>query len=86
MVRFGYRTDALNQFLPTLPLIGAGAIRRDRQSVYGLTTAATIWAVAAIGMAVGFGELGLAALGTLAILVALFLFDAVEHWIGDRRR
>ncbi|MCH7838837.1 MAG: MgtC/SapB family protein [Planctomycetes bacterium] len=81
----GESTRIAAQIVTGIGFIGAGAILRDRQSVYGLTTAATIWAVAAIGMAVGFGELGLAVLGTLAILVALFVFDAVEHWIGDRR-
>ncbi len=73
------------QIVTGIGFIGAGAILRDRQAVFGLTTAATIWAVAAIGMAVGFGLLALAGLGTAAILVALFAFDFVEHWIGDRR-
>ncbi len=73
------------QIVTGIGFIGAGAILRDRQAVFGLTTAATIWAVAAIGMAVGFGLLALAGLGTAAILVALFAFDFVEHWIGERR-
>jgi putative Mg2+ transporter-C (MgtC) family protein len=73
------------QIVTGIGFLGAGAILRDRAAVFGLTTAATIWAVAAIGMAAGFGELGLAVLGTVAILVALFVLDEVEHWIGQRR-
>jgi len=73
------------QIVSGIGFLGAGAILRNRNSVFGLTTAATIWAVAAIGMAVGFGEFGLAVMGTLAILVALFVFDFVEKWVGKRR-
>lgn len=73
------------QIVTGIGFLGAGAILRDRANVIGLTTAATIWAVAAIGMAVGFGRLPLAVLGTIVILVALFVFDVFEHWIGERR-
>jgi len=73
------------QIVTGIGFLGAGAIIRDRQAIFGLTTAATIWAVAAIGMAVGFGELALATLGTLVILVALLVFDFIEHWVGERR-
>ncbi len=73
------------QIVSGIGFLGAGAILRNRNSVFGMTTAATIWAVAAIGMAVGFGEFGLAIAGTMAILVALFVFDFVEHWVGARR-
>ena len=73
------------QIVSGIGFLGAGAILRDRQAVYGMTTAATIWSVAAIGMACGFGRLGLAAAGTAAILIALFAFEAFEHWIGALR-
>ncbi len=73
------------QIVTGIGFLGAGAILRDRANVIGLTTAATIWAVAAIGMAAGFGRLSLAVLGTVVILVALFAFDVIEHWIGERR-
>lgn len=73
------------QIVTGIGFLGAGAILRDRGSVYGLTTAATIWAVAAIGMATGFGEIGLAIIGTVSIFVALFIFDVFENFIGERR-
>ena len=73
------------QVVTGIGFLGAGAILRDRSGVYGITTAATIWAVAAIGMGVGFGCLALATWGTAAILAALFVLDFVEKWIGNRR-
>lgn len=73
------------QIVSGVGFLGAGAIIRDRANVVGLTTAATIWAVAAIGMAAGFGQLRLAVLGSFAILLALLLLDLVEKWIGARR-
>ena len=73
------------QIVSGIGFLGAGAILRHRTNVVGLTTAATIWAVAAIGMAAGFGNLRLAGLGTVAILVVLWLFDVVEKRIGEIR-
>ena len=73
------------QIVTGIGFLGAGAILRDRQAVFGLTTAATIWTVAALGVAIGFGDLALATVGTVVVLVALFVFNAVEGWIGDRR-
>lgn len=81
----GERTRIAAQVVSGIGFLGAGAILRDRQTIVGLTTAATIWAVAAVGVAVGFGHLVLGAYGAGLILVALFIFDVVEKWIGDRR-
>jgi putative Mg2+ transporter-C (MgtC) family protein len=61
--------------------IGAGVIFKSDRGVNGITTAATIWATAAVGMAVGSG-LYLAALGACAlILIILALFIRIEQWI-----
>ncbi|UCE59606.1 MAG: MgtC/SapB family protein [Phycisphaerales bacterium] len=73
------------QIVTGIGFLGAGSILRERYNVVGLTTAATIWAVAAIGMATGFGMFSLAGWGTAAILVALLAFDVVEKWIGGWR-
>ncbi len=73
------------QIVTGIGFLGAGAIIRGRSNVFGLTTAATIWTVAAIGMAAGFGALRLAGFGTIIILVALFIFDSIEHAIGKFR-
>jgi putative Mg2+ transporter-C (MgtC) family protein len=51
--------------------IGAGVILQDRGRIHGITTAATIWAAAAIGMVVGLSLYVVGALGAIAIVVAL---------------
>ena len=53
--------------------IGAGAIFREGVTVRGLTTAASIWVTAAIGIAVGTGMYILAAVATVLVLVILHL-------------
>jgi putative Mg2+ transporter-C (MgtC) family protein len=54
--------------------LGAGAIiRREEGVVAGLTTAATIWAVAAIGLAAGAGLYLVSAVTTAIVLIVLFL-------------
>ena len=65
--------------------LGAGAILHQRGHITGLTTAAAIWLVAALGMGVGAGEFALALLVTSVAIVVLWLFPAVERWI-DRSR
>lgn len=51
--------------------LGAGAILRSGATVIGLTTAASIWAVAAVGVAVGAGMYILAAVATVLLLIIL---------------
>src|SRR5579871_4153692 len=60
--------------------VGAGVIFKGDSlgKVSGITTAAMIWVTAALGMAIGAGYLLAAVLGTLLILVVLFLFSLVE--------
>lgn len=65
--------------------LGAGAILRDGGRITGLTTAATIWLAAAIGMGVGADEWAFTAAGTGIILVVLLLFPRVEFWIDGLR-
>lgn len=68
-----------SQILPGLGFIGAGAILRGRGSVRGLTTAATLWATAAIGMAVGTGTWFLAINATLLLWAVLVLMRRFER-------
>ena len=53
--------------------LGAGVILRHEARITGLTTAATIWFAAAVGMGVGGGYLGLSAAATAIALVVLWL-------------
>src|SRR3990167_4076560 len=63
--------------------LGAGAIMREGEHVTGLTTAATIWTVAAIGMGVGYGFWALAAGLTAAILFIQLAFTRLDILIDD---
>ena len=59
--------------------LGAGTIMHSRSAVRGLTTAASLWVVAGIGLAVGSGLYYASALTTILTIVALFLFSRLEH-------
>jgi putative Mg2+ transporter-C (MgtC) family protein len=70
----GSLTRIAAQIVTGVGFLGAGAIIQDRGGVHGLTTAATIWLVASIGMACGAGFYQLAIISTLiAILVLIGL-------------
>ena len=59
------------QIVTGVGFLGAGAIIQDRRSVHGLTTAATIWLVASIGMACGGRFYKLAIVASLIAILAL---------------
>jgi putative Mg2+ transporter-C (MgtC) family protein len=59
------------QVVSGIGFIGAGAILRDGGSVRGVTTAAALWASAAVGVACGAGEFGAAGAGLAVVLIAL---------------
>ena len=65
--------------------LGAGTIIERRGRASGLTTAAAIWCVAAIGMAIGFGLYFAAMVTTALVLAALWLLDHLEGIIPQRR-
>lgn len=65
--------------------LGAGVILRDRGQIMGLTTAATIWISAALGMGIGGGVYSLSLAATFAILVVLLLFPRLEKYIDELR-
>lgn len=66
------------QIVSGIGFLGAGTILHSRGSVTGLTTAATLWVVAAIGMATGTGAYVLAVTGTLLVMLALMLLGRFE--------
>ena len=59
------------QIVTGVGFLGAGALIQDRRGVHGLTTAATIWLVASIGMACGAGFRDLAVMSTLITIIVL---------------
>ena len=58
--------------------LGAGAVIKEEHSIHGLTSAAGIWAVAAVGLAVAGGLYALAIIGDAIILITLFVLRRAE--------
>lgn len=63
--------------------LGGGAIMRGGMNIKGLTTAATIWLTAALGMGIGAGFYAVALPATAGVLLVLWLFPLIEKWIDD---
>ena len=74
------------QIVTGIGFLGAGAIIRQGLSVRGLTTAASLWVVAAIGMASGAGYYSGAVIATVVVLVSLWPLRIFAHRIFDRLR
>ena len=66
------------QIIPGIGFIGAGSILHARASVQGLTTAATLFVVAGVGMAAGGGLYLTACFATAIILIALVVLGRME--------
>ena len=73
------------QVVTGVGFLGAGVILRDRGRVFGLTTAATLWSTAAVGLAVGYGMYVLGTL-TALILVLLIIVQHSSFWKRVARR
>ena len=67
------------QVVTGVGFIGAGSILRDGNKISGLTTAANVWVVAAIGMAIGYNQLFLATGTTVAILLLQLFMRQTIH-------
>ncbi|HEY6068544.1 MAG TPA: MgtC/SapB family protein [Gaiellaceae bacterium] len=74
------------QIVTGIGFLGAGAIIRHGLSVRGLTTAATLWVVAAVGMAAGAGYYSVAAITTALVLIALYPLRILAYLIIRRFR
>ena len=66
--------------------IGGGVILKmsEEHRIVGVTTAASIWLTATIGIAAGTGRLSLAVVGTILGFVILTILGPLEHWMIDR--
>ena len=83
------RTDPTRiaaQIVTGIGFLGAGAIIRQGFSVRGLTTAATLWVVAAVGLACGAAYYSAAALSTALVLLALYPLRIIAYRILIRFR
>jgi putative Mg2+ transporter-C (MgtC) family protein len=67
------------QIVTGIGFLGAGAIIRQGLSIRGLTTAATLWVVAAIGLASGAGYYSVAVIGTAIVIFSLYPLRILAH-------
>jgi len=72
------------QIVTGIGFLGGGAILRSGSDVHGMTTAATIFVNAGIGMAAGSGAYAIAMVATLLTLVVLVLLPPVENYFEKR--
>jgi putative Mg2+ transporter-C (MgtC) family protein len=72
------------QIVTGVGFLGGGAILHYRGNVRGLTTAASLWAVSAVGMAAGAGLYVIAVGGAVLVVVTLDLFDRLEAYAQRR--
>lgn len=74
------------QVISGIGFLGAGTILRHGFTVSGLTTAASLWVVAAIGLSVGTGFYFAAVITTILVLISLILLNKLEHYFLRSRR
>ena len=72
------------QIVTGIGFLGAGAIMRTGSGIHGLTTAATVWVNAAVGVAAGGGQYHLAFIATGVTLAALLVLQPIERIIAHR--
>jgi putative Mg2+ transporter-C (MgtC) family protein len=84
-----YNVDPMRlaaQVISGIGFLGAGTILKEGANIRGLTTAASIWVVACIGLTVGTGLYMEASLATLFIFIALRGFKKIEDRIGKAKK
>lgn len=74
------------QVVTGVGFLGAGTIIRSRVSVAGLTTAATVWFVAALGLVIGAGQFVVAGVATVLMILTLTALSGVEHSMAVMRQ
>ena len=74
------------QVITGVGFLGAGTILREGPSVKGLTTAASLWSVACLGIAAGAGYYTVALAGMIFIFITLTIFEALQKLMVNNRR
>jgi putative Mg2+ transporter-C (MgtC) family protein len=93
-VRLGVALDAghadptrvLGQVVTGIGFLGAGLILTRDHQIVGITSAAVMWVLAAIGAAVGLDQMGTAVAVTLTVVVILVGLNRLEHTFNALRR
>lgn len=82
----GDHTRIAAQIIPGIGFIGAGAVIRERGTVTGITSAATMFVMASIGMAIGAGMIVSSIFATVLLLAALAGLGMLEDRLGFHAR
>jgi len=85
MISSDYPSDRARiaaQVVTGIGFLGAGAIIRDGSTIVGLTTGATIWTTAAIGMLIGIGHPVYGVIISVAIVLLLTALRKIEKYLG----
>ena len=80
----GDTSRVAGQIVTGIGFLGGGAILRSGDGIHGMTTAATIWVNAAIGVAAGMGQFALATMVTALTLVVLVVLPPIETYFEKR--
>lgn len=72
------------QIVTGVGFLGAGTVIQTKGSVYGLTTAATVWMVAAVGMAAATDFYQIGIVTTIITTVVLALLAPLSKWLADK--
>ena len=80
----GDTSRVAGQIVTGIGFLGGGAIVRSGDAIHGMTTAATIWVNAAIGVAAGMGQFALATVVTALTLVVLVVLPPIETYFEKR--
>lgn len=82
----GDPTRIASTIVTGIGFLGAGVIYRETGTIKGITTAAVIWAAAAIGMMVGFGLFAISIISVIMILIILLSFSWLQRYIDRTNR
>ena len=74
------------QVVSGIGFLGAGTIIRSRASIIGLTTAASLWTIAGVGLAIGSGLYVVAVFSTALILVILVILSKIQDKIVPKAK
>jgi putative Mg2+ transporter-C (MgtC) family protein len=77
-------TRVASQVVVGIGFLGAGAILKEGSRIFGLTTAASLWVTAAIGLALGIGNYLAATATTVTLVVSLVLLRGPRRWLRRR--
>lgn len=72
------------QVITGIGFLGAGTIMHEKGSIKGLTTAATVWVVGCVGLAIGYGYYGLSVIAGICVFLILVSLKSLEEKILSR--